>query len=148
MMDPHQAIDLTQRLSRAGVRTEKFDFTAASMGRLALALYQAIRNATLALPNDTDLLDELRPHARARCAPSRRTPPERAVHEPRRACSHQRPAEPRLARSGSQTPASVTGSSSWSATRRFRLRTGLRRRGLDAGDRDLAEPDAALHNLL
>lgn len=60
VFDPHQAIDLTQRLSRAGVRVEKFDFTQASVGRLALALFEALRNRTLALPDDEDLLDELR----------------------------------------------------------------------------------------
>jgi phage terminase large subunit-like protein len=65
VFDPHQAIDLTQRLSRAGITTEKFDFTAASVGRLALALYQAIRNGTLALPDDPELLDELQ-HVRLR----------------------------------------------------------------------------------
>src|SRR5207248_2814793 len=59
VFDPHQAIELTQRLERAGIRTVKFDFTAASVGRLALALFQALRNRTLALPNDDELLAEL-----------------------------------------------------------------------------------------
>ena len=59
VFDPHQAIELTQRLDRAGVPVEKFDFTAASVGRLALALHQALRNQTLALPRDPELVDEL-----------------------------------------------------------------------------------------
>jgi hypothetical protein len=59
VFDPHQAIDLTQRLARLGVRTAKYDFTASSVGRLALALYQALRNRTLSIPNDPELIDEL-----------------------------------------------------------------------------------------
>jgi phage terminase large subunit-like protein len=59
VFDPHQAIELTQRLARRGARVIKFDFTAASVARLALALYEALRNRTLAIPNDPDLLDEL-----------------------------------------------------------------------------------------
>ena len=59
VFDPFQAVELTQRLSRRGVKVEQFNFTAASVGRLALTLYQLLRARTLALPNDPDLLDEL-----------------------------------------------------------------------------------------
>jgi phage terminase large subunit-like protein len=59
VFDPHQAVELTQRLERRGVRCEKFDFTAASVGRLALTLYQLLRSRSLALPEDAELLEEL-----------------------------------------------------------------------------------------
>ncbi len=57
--DPFQAVELTQRLSRRGIRTEPFTFTAQSVGRLALVLYQLLRAHSLALPDDAELLDEL-----------------------------------------------------------------------------------------
>ena len=59
VFDPHQAIDLTQRLARGGIRTVKFDFHPQSVGRLALALYRALRARTLAIPNDPELVEEL-----------------------------------------------------------------------------------------
>lgn len=57
--DPHQAVDLAQRLRRKGVRVEQFNFTAQSVGRLALMLFQLLRAHSLALPDDPGLLDEL-----------------------------------------------------------------------------------------
>jgi hypothetical protein len=65
VFDPHQAIELTQRLRKRGVRTEQFNFSAQSVGRLALSLYQLLRSRSLALPDDPDLLDELA-HVRLR----------------------------------------------------------------------------------
>jgi phage terminase large subunit-like protein len=59
VFDPFQAVELTQRLSKRGVSVEQFNFTAASVGRLALTLYQLLRARSLALPNDSALLDEL-----------------------------------------------------------------------------------------
>jgi hypothetical protein len=44
---------------RRGAHVHEFAFTAASVGRLALALHQAIRNYRIALPDDEMLLDEL-----------------------------------------------------------------------------------------
>jgi hypothetical protein len=41
------------------VVVQEFPFTAASVGRLALSLHQAIRNHRIALPDDEMLLDEL-----------------------------------------------------------------------------------------
>jgi hypothetical protein len=58
--DPYQAIGSMQRLKRAGVRVEEFTFSAASVGRIATTLLQLIRERELALPDDEELLDELR----------------------------------------------------------------------------------------
>jgi hypothetical protein len=41
------------------VEVHEYAFTAASVGRLALSLHQAIRNHRIALPYDDDLLGEL-----------------------------------------------------------------------------------------
>jgi phage terminase large subunit-like protein len=59
VFDPHQAVELTQRLAARGVRVERFDFTAGSVGRLTLTLYQLLRSRSLALPDDPDLIGEL-----------------------------------------------------------------------------------------
>lgn len=64
-LDPWQGVGLMQRLRAAGVRAEEFTFTAASVGKLAAALFNAIRDRALALPPDDDLLDELA-HVRLR----------------------------------------------------------------------------------
>lgn len=57
--DPYQAVGLLQRLQARGVRSEKFDFTAQSVGRVGQALHLALRNRLLWLPQDADLLSEL-----------------------------------------------------------------------------------------
>ena len=59
VVDPHQAVLISQEARAAGVVVHEFAFTAASVGRLALSLHQAIRNHRIALPDDEDLLDEL-----------------------------------------------------------------------------------------
>jgi len=59
VVDPHQAVLISQEARAAGVVVHEFAFTAASVGRLALSLHQAIRNHRMALPDDEDLLDEL-----------------------------------------------------------------------------------------
>ena len=59
VIDPWQAIGLSQRLRGRGVAVREFNFTSASVGRLASALHQLLRNRALALPNDEALLDEL-----------------------------------------------------------------------------------------
>ena len=59
VVDPHQAVLIAQEARAAGVVVREFAFTAASVGRLALSLHQAIRNHRMALPDDEDLLDEL-----------------------------------------------------------------------------------------
>jgi hypothetical protein len=58
--DPWQAVHLTQRLKRAGITVEEFTFSASSVGKLATVLLQLIRERALALPDDDELLDELR----------------------------------------------------------------------------------------
>lgn len=58
--DPYQAVHLAQRLKRAGITVEEFTFSGSSVGKLASALLQLIREHSLALPDDPDLLDELR----------------------------------------------------------------------------------------
>jgi hypothetical protein len=60
VLDPWQGAMLAQRLRRRGVRVEEFVFTAASVSRLALGLHGAIRDRALQLPDDEELLDELR----------------------------------------------------------------------------------------
>lgn len=63
--DPWQAVGTAQRLRSNGVEVEEFAFTATSTGRLAAALFNAIRDRALALPPDEELLDELA-HVRLR----------------------------------------------------------------------------------
>jgi len=57
--DPWQSVGLLQRLRVRGVRGEEFAFTAQSVGRLASALFNTLRDRRIALPDDEDLLDEL-----------------------------------------------------------------------------------------
>jgi hypothetical protein len=57
--DPWQSAGLQQRLKARGVKTEEFTFTQASVGHIASALYTALRNRWISLPNDPDLLSEL-----------------------------------------------------------------------------------------
>ena len=58
--DPWQAKLLTQEATAAGVVISEFPFTSTSVGRLALALHQSIRQHRLELPADDDeLADEL-----------------------------------------------------------------------------------------
>ena len=59
VIDPWQAVGMAQRLRGRGVAVQEFNFTSASVGRLASALHQLLRNRALALPNDEALLDEL-----------------------------------------------------------------------------------------
>ncbi|MDQ3218234.1 MAG: hypothetical protein M3Q18_10370 [Actinomycetota bacterium] len=59
IFDPWQAAGTMQRLRTQGVRVVEFSFTAASVGKLAVALHNALRNRSLALPDDPDLIDEL-----------------------------------------------------------------------------------------
>ena len=59
VLDPWQAVGLAQRLRGRGITTSEFVFSAQSVGRLAGTLHLAIRNRTLALPDDEELLDEL-----------------------------------------------------------------------------------------
>ncbi len=57
--DPWQSIGLCQRLRGKGVPITEFNFTAASVGKIATSLHLALRNRALALPNDERLIDEL-----------------------------------------------------------------------------------------
>jgi hypothetical protein len=59
VLDIWQAAGTQQRLRGHGVRVVEFTFTASSVGKLAVALHNALRNRQLALPNDEALLDEL-----------------------------------------------------------------------------------------
>jgi hypothetical protein len=59
IVDPHQAVLIAQEARAAGVEVHEYAFTAASVGRLALSLHQAIRNHRIDLPDDEDLLAEL-----------------------------------------------------------------------------------------
>jgi phage terminase large subunit-like protein len=58
--DPSQALHMMQRLKRAGVRCQEFTFSASSVAKIAVTLLTVIREHALALPDDPDLLDELR----------------------------------------------------------------------------------------
>lgn len=59
VLDPWQAKLIAQQLTDRGAKVTEYSFTATSVGRLALSLYQAIRQHRLALPDDEDLLEEL-----------------------------------------------------------------------------------------
>lgn len=59
LIDPSQAILIGQQLRGRGVAVDEFNFTGSSVGKLALALHQAIRQHRIDLPDDPDLLDEL-----------------------------------------------------------------------------------------
>ena len=57
--DPSELRGMAQRLSRAGVRMLPFTFTETSVGRLALTLFNLLKDRDIALPDDADLVDEL-----------------------------------------------------------------------------------------
>lgn len=57
--DPFQAVGSMQRIRGRGVQVEEFTFHPASVGRLASTLHLLLRNRSLALPDDEELLDEL-----------------------------------------------------------------------------------------
>ncbi len=59
VVDPWQAAAVCQRLTRRGVVVTEWVFSATSVGRLANALYLDLRQHSLSLPNDPDLLEEL-----------------------------------------------------------------------------------------
>ena len=59
IFDPFQSVQLTQRLRAQGVVCREFTFSTASVGKLAMALYQLLRDGRLALPDDDELVDEL-----------------------------------------------------------------------------------------
>lgn len=59
LFDPYQAVMLAQRLKARGVVTTQFTFSSASVGRLAAALFNALRDRALDLPDDAALIDEL-----------------------------------------------------------------------------------------
>ena len=59
IVDPWQAKGMAQDLAARGVTVREFSFSATSVGRVGLALYTAIRDRKLRLPDDEDLLDEL-----------------------------------------------------------------------------------------
>lgn len=59
LADPHQALMIGQQLRGRGVAVDEFVFSASSVGKLALALHQAIRQHRIDLPDDADLLEEL-----------------------------------------------------------------------------------------
>lgn len=59
IFDPHQALYLSERLRAHGVRTQEFTFSAQSVGRLAVPLFEAIRQHRLDLYDDDALLNEL-----------------------------------------------------------------------------------------
>jgi phage terminase large subunit-like protein len=63
--DPWQAAGLLQRLRARGIRSTEFAFTSQSVGRLGATLHLVIRNHTLAIPDDPELVDELA-HVRLR----------------------------------------------------------------------------------
>ncbi len=58
--DPWQSVGSAQRLRSRGVRVEEFTFSASSVGRLASTLHLLLKNHQLAIPDDEELLDELR----------------------------------------------------------------------------------------
>jgi hypothetical protein len=59
LLDPWQTKGMAQRLRTQGVRVDEFGFSTQSVGRIALALHTALRNHTVALYDDEQLLTEL-----------------------------------------------------------------------------------------
>ena len=59
VIDPYQAVAMTQRLRSKGVSIEEFTFSQQSVGRLAMALHTSIRDHRLGIPDDPELIDEL-----------------------------------------------------------------------------------------
>jgi len=59
VIDPYQAVAMTQRLRSKGVGIDEFTFSQQSVGRLAMALHTTIRDHRLAIPDDAELIDEL-----------------------------------------------------------------------------------------
>lgn len=57
--DPSQAYLLIEQIRKAGVSTEEFVFSSASVGKLAAALMQALRSRLIDLPDDEELRAEL-----------------------------------------------------------------------------------------
>jgi hypothetical protein len=57
--DPFQSVQLAQRLRGHGLSVAPFNFTPASVSRIAVALHTLIRNGLLAIPDDRDLIEEL-----------------------------------------------------------------------------------------
>lgn len=60
-LDPWQLIGSAQRLrERDNIPIDEFNFTSQSVGKLAAVLHRLLRDHMLALPDDPELLDELR----------------------------------------------------------------------------------------
>jgi Phage Terminase len=59
ILDPHQAVQVKQRLTKRGIAAEQFDFTTQSVGKLASTLLVLLRSRRLSLPNDPLLVAEL-----------------------------------------------------------------------------------------
>ena len=60
VFDPWQTAQLAERLRARNVRVREYAFTAQSVGRLASTLFQLLRDRAIRLPDDEELLDELR----------------------------------------------------------------------------------------
>jgi hypothetical protein len=59
VFDPAEFRGAAQRLTAVGVGVEQFTFTQASVGKLALTLFNLLRDHEVALPRDDALVDEL-----------------------------------------------------------------------------------------
>jgi phage terminase large subunit-like protein len=59
VIDPYQAIGMSQELRRRGIRVEEFTFSASSTGLLGATLHQLFRNHAIVLPKDPELIAEL-----------------------------------------------------------------------------------------
>ncbi len=59
VIDPYQAVAMTQRIRSKGIVIDEFTFSQQSVGRLAMALHTTIRDHRLAIPDDPELIDEL-----------------------------------------------------------------------------------------
>jgi hypothetical protein len=58
--DPYQAAQLMERVRRRRVRVIEHVFSSVSVSRLAIRLHQLIADHAIELPDDAELLDELR----------------------------------------------------------------------------------------
>lgn len=59
VLDPHQGVQMLQRLQKRGIRASKLDFTTQSVGRFAMSLLTLLRAHRLSLPRDPVLVEEL-----------------------------------------------------------------------------------------
>lgn len=59
VVDPWQAIMMAQQWRADGVRVTEYAFSESSIGHLAMTMYRGLRQRSISLPDDDDLIEEL-----------------------------------------------------------------------------------------